>query len=356
MKTLSLYLILLFVSSFSGLAMASFQRNILLDSEWTFHRGGCVGAHDVMYNDSAWRKINLPHDYSIEDIEGKQSPFDENATAQQSSGFTVGGVGWYRKQLDIPQSYSGKRIILWFDGVYNNSEIYLNGESVAKQPYGYSAFEIDLTKKMKYNAKNLIAVKVQNEGENTRWYSGSGIYRHVWLDVVDTIRVARYGTFITTPTVTAKEASVHINTTLVHQGSYPADVKVITQIKNANGVLVGKSESIVRARPGDKAFLTDDIKLANPILWSLDNPALYTAYTEVYTQGVLTDCVKTRFGIRSISFDVINGFQLNGKNLKLKGGCVHHDNGPLGAKAFDRAEFRKVELHKASGYNAIRTS
>ena len=199
-----------------GHAQSSFQRNIPLDADWRFHRGGCVGAQLLQYNDSAWRNINLPHDWSIEDLEGKPSPFDKNATAQQSTGFTVGGVGWYRKQLDVPQSYQGKRVIIRFDGVYNNSEIFLNGDFLAKQPYGYSTFEIDLSQKLKFNQKNLIAVKVQNEGENSRWYSGSGIYRHVWLDVIDSVRLARYGTYITTRSVSSKEAIVNFKTTLAN--------------------------------------------------------------------------------------------------------------------------------------------
>ncbi len=348
--------LLLIQTLFIGASQSSFQRNILLDADWTFHRGGCVGAHNVAYNDSAWRKISLPHDWSIEDIEGKQSPFDKNATAQQSSGFTVGGVGWYRKQLDIPQSYSGKRIILRFDGVYNNSEVYLNGESLAKQPYGYSTFEIDLSKKLKYNAKNLIAVKVQNEGENTRWYSGSGIYRHVWLDVVNEVRVARYGTFVTTPKVTPNSALVNFKTTLTNETTGHSSVKVLITIKNTKGEIVGQKDTLLDVKSTKQWVVDGDISILSPQLWSLESPTLYTAITELYQNDIIIDKTETKFGIRTISFDVTKGFQLNGKTLKLKGGCVHHDNGPLGAKAYDRAEYRKVEILKASGYNAIRTS
>ncbi|OIP81577.1 MAG: glycoside hydrolase [Porphyromonadaceae bacterium CG2_30_38_12] len=355
-KTLLLQLLLFFCYVNSSFAQPTFQRNILLDNDWTFHRGGCVGAQFVLYNDSAWRKISLPHDWSIEDLDGKNSPFDKNATAQQSTGFTVGGVGWYRKQLEIPETYKGKRIILRFDGVYNNSEVFINGQLAAKQPFGYSTFEVDITSKINYSEKNTIAVKVQNEGENSRWYTGSGIYRHVWLDVVDSVRMARYGSYITTPNVSANEAFVNLKSSIVNDGSVSAVVKLISTIRNERGIAVANSESTMTVQPNSNNTFSTDIKVVSPSLWNLDSPTLYTAVNEVYYKDILVDKTETKFGIRTISFDAKNGFQLNGKSIKLKGGCVHHDNGPLGAKAYDRAEERKVEILKANGYNAIRTS
>ena len=354
MKKLVFNLLILLIGFNFLTAQSSFKRNILLNEDWKFHRGGCVGAQFEVFNDSTWRKINLPHDWSIENLEGKNSPFDENASSQQSTGFTIGGVGWYRKQLHIPETYIGKRILLRFDGIYNNSEVFLNGKSIAKQPYGYSEFEIDLSSKLRYNAKNLIAVKVANEGENSRWYTGSGIYRHVWLDVVDSLRIARFGTYVTTPFVSPKVATINIKTTIVNQGNVVSQVKLVSQIKNPKGILVSSLEKMITLNSGSESVDNTDIQITNPLIWDIENPSLYTVYTSIYKNDLLTDNTETKFGIRTIFVDATNGFQLNGKMLKLKGGCIHHDNGPLGAKAYDRAEERKVEILKANGFNAIR--
>ncbi len=333
-----------------------FERNMLIDEDWRFFKGGSVGAEKQNFNDASWRMVNLPHDWSIEDLPGKQSPFDKVAVGQQSTGFTTGGIGWYRKLLLVPEKFKGQHIIIRFDGIYCNAEVWLNGQSVGKQPYGYVPFEIDLSAKLKFGEENVLAVKVQNEGENTRWYSGSGIYRHVWLDVVDWVRVGRYGTFITTPKVQPNEAIVNVKTTIVNEGVFSSPLKVITTLKNPGNTVVAKHDTAFVINRNNKTDINAAISIKAPLLWSTETPTLYTAVTEVYSNGHLTDRVENKFGIRAISFDATNGFQLNGKSLKLKGGCVHHDNGPLGAKAYDRAEERRVELLKASGYNAIRTA
>ena len=332
----------------------NFERNILIDEGWRFFKGGAVGAEKQHFNDAAWRLIDLPHDWSIEDLPGKNTPFDKAAVGQQSTGFTNGGVGWYRKNLNIPAKFKGQRIFIRFDGIYCNAQVWLNGELVGKQPYGYTPFEIDLSAKLKFEEQNVLAIKVQNEGENTRWYTGSGIYRHVWLDVVDAVRVGRYGAFITTPKVQPNEAFVNVKTTIVNDGLQSASVKVITTIKNPGNEMVAKNDVALSINPKGNTVANADIKLSSPELWSIGTPSLYTAVTEVYTNGHLTDRVENKFGIRTISFDATSGFRLNGKMLKLKGGCVHHDNGPLGAKAYDHAEERRVALLKASGFNAIR--
>jgi len=353
MKHILSVFILLFVTS-SLIAQTSFQRNILFNEDWIFYRGSQIGAEKPNFNDSAWRKLDLPHDWSIEDLPGKDSPFDRNAVGQQSTGFTVGGTGWYRKHFLISGKNKGQRIIIRFDGIYSNAEIWMNGLSVGKQPYGYSTFEFDISDKVKFGETNLIAVKVMNEGENTRWYTGSGIYRHVWMDVVAPVRIGRWGTFITTPEMNADQAKVNIQTKLMNDFDQEVSVKLTTIIKNTAGEEVGRKEVIQQIVKGEEAKITSEILVKNPELWSLESPALYSAISEVYLNNQLTDRFENKFGIRTISFDAVKGFQLNGKTMKLKGGCVHHDNGPLGAKAYDRAEERRVELLKASGYNAIR--
>jgi len=330
------------------------SRAQLFDAGWRFHRGGAQGADEPDFDDAEWRAIDLPHDWSIEDLPGTQSPFSPDAISQVSGGFTTGGTGWYRKTFTIPAAQKGKRVHIQFDGIYMNAEIWLNGKKLGKHPYGYTSFWYDVTDRVKWNEKNVLAVKVRNEGENSRWYAGSGIYRHVWLQVMDPVHVAQWGTYITTPQVSAATAGVHVSTKVLNEDSSTASIKLVTRILNAKGKEVAATNSTQSLNSKDTVTYNQDVTVAHPELWSVTTPVLYTAVTSVYRDGQLVDQLQTPFGIRSITVDAINGFRLNGQPLKLKGGCVHHDNGPLGAKAYDRAEERKVEILKANGYNAIR--
>jgi beta-galactosidase len=345
-----------FASCILGIALSGISQTILFDDDWHFHRGGAQSAEMTSFDDSKWRTVDLPHDWSIEDLPGTQSPFDPDAVGQVSTGFTVGGTGWYRKTFTVAAVQKNKRIIIQFDGVYMNSEVWLNGEKIGTHPYGYTGFWFDITDKIKFGAKNIIAVQVRNEGQNSRWYTGSGIYRHVWLKILDQAHVAQWGTYITTPEVNASSVKVNIKTTVNNQTSNALQVKLITHIINAQGTETAKTESTQTIEAGNIFEFDQDANMATPQLWSTDSPTLYTAITEVYKDGQLTDKAEIKFGIRSISFDAVNGFLLNGKPIKLKGGCVHHDNGPLGAKAYDRAEERRIEILKAAGFNAIRCS
>lgn len=327
----------------------------LFDADWRFHRGGAQRAEVPEFDDSKWRKIDLPHDWSIEDLPGTKSPFDPNAISQVSGGFTVGGSGWYRKTFTVPAAQN-KHIHIQFDGVYMNAGFWLNGEYLGDHPYGYTSFWFDVTDKIKSGEKNVIAVQVKNEGQNSRWYSGSGIYRHVWLKVIGPTHITPWGVYITTPEVNVSSAKVNIKTSVTNATASESQVNLITRILNSNGLEVAKAETRQPVGSNASKEFTQNITIANPELWVIESPALYTAITEVYTNKKLIDRTETKFGIRTISFDVTNGFRLNGKTVKLKGGCVHHDNGPLGSKTYDRAEERRVELLKASGYNAIRCS
>ena len=331
-------------------------REILFDSGWKFHRGGAQGAERPAFDDSDWRQIDLPHDWSLEDLPGTESPFDINAISQVNGGFTIGGTGWYRKEFEIPAKSKDKRFILMFDGIYMNCEIWLNGRSVGRHPYGYTSFWFDITDRLRIDAVNLLAVKVRNEGENSRWYSGSGIYRHVWLIVVPQVHVMPWGTFVTTPEISEKDAVVKIKTRVVNNDTREKKIKLITRISDSNKSEIAKTESEEILSEGSTEEFTHEMRVANPRLWSVETPVLYSARSEVIVDGELTDITETRFGIRSISFDTESGFKLNGKPLELKGGCVHHDNGPLGARAFDRAEERRIEILKASGFNAVRAA
>jgi beta-galactosidase len=326
----------------------------LFDWDWRFHRGGAQGAEAPDFDDSHWRRLDLPHDWSIEDLPGTQSPFDPEAISQVSGGFTTGGTGWYRKSFVVPAEDKGKRILIQFDGVYMNADVWLNGQLLGTHPYGYTSFWFDLTDRVKFGGANVLAVKVKNEGENSRWYSGSGIYRHVWLKTLDPAHVAQWGAYITTPEVSASSAKVNAKTRVVNDADQPARVNLVTRLLDAAGAEVAKAESGHTIEPKGAHEFAQDVTVKSPALWSPDSPTLYTAVTEVYRDKQLTDRAETKFGVRSISFDAARGFLLNGRPLKLKGGCLHHDNGPVGARAFDRAEERRVELLKAAGFNALR--
>jgi beta-galactosidase len=235
-----------------------------------------------------------------------------------------------------------------------NAEVWLNGQWVSNHPYGYTSFCFDLTDKVRFDAPNVIAVKVRNEGENSRWYSGSEIYRHAWLLTLDATHIAVWGSYITTPEVAAPSARVNIKTQVVNERDHSTKVSLVTRVRVSNGSLVATVESSETVEAHKSLEFVQNVSIANPLLWSTDSPTLYTAESTLLIDGRAIDAVSNKFGIRTLTFDVAKGFLLNGKPLKLKGGCLHHDNGPLGARAYDRAEERRVELLKASGYNALR--
>lgn len=348
MRSYLLVLTLLFSFSF-----AAFAQPVRFDDDWKFHRGGAQGAEKPPFDDASWRSVDLPHDWSIEDLPGTSSPFDANAISGVSGGFTTGGTGWYRKTFRLPDSVKNKRLYVQFDGVYMNAEVWLNGKLMGHHPYGYTSFWYDVTNDLLPGQPNTLAVKVKNEGENSRWYSGSGIYRHVWLIVKNPVHVGVWGTYVTTTEVTAASANVNVETLIKNQSS-EADIKVRHRVLDASGKEVSATEATQRVK-GEKTN-KQTVTVKSPAHWSVDSPVLYTLVTEVYQNNLLADKIETQFGIRTIAFNTAQGFLLNGTPLKLKGGCLHHDHGPLGARAYDRAEERKIALLKASGYNAIRCS
>jgi len=354
MKAKLIYLTLL--GSFLMFNLQTQSQTILFDSDWKFHRGGAQYAEQPGFDDSSWRKLDLPHDWSIEDLPGTTSPFNRDAISQVSGGFTTGGTGWYRKTFAIPEEQKNKRIVILFEGIYMNSEIWLNGVLLGSHPYGYTSFWFDITDKVKFGSENILAVKVRNEGENSRWYSGSGIYRHVWLKILNPVHLSQGGISITTPEVTATSAKVNIRTSVTNKSDNTLKVRITTCVLDLKGNEVNKVDA-EQTIESDVVYVFDqNVAVENPVMWSTDNPVLYTAVNEIYTEGRIADKAETKFGIRTIRFDPVNGFQLNGKPMKLKGGCFHHDNGPLGVKSYDRAEERRVEILKSSGFNAIRCS
>jgi beta-galactosidase len=334
---------------------------ILFDSGWHFYRGDVEKAEESGFNDSSWRSLNLPHDWSIEDIPGTNSPVDSNAVGGSSTGYLVGGTGWYRKTFYAGSNIKGKIIQLQFDGIYMNAEIWLNGKPLGTHPYGYTSFSYNITGELAPGKINLLAVRVRNEGRNSRWYSGSGIYRHVWITAMDPLHVNQWGTSITTPEIGSDFAKVNVKTNILNESGKAADVVLVTYILTSDGTKMAVIESSQNISNGLTYEFKQDLKIPGPSLWSVESPVLYKAVNKVYRmngnkRSEMIDRTENTFGVRSISVSAEKGFLLNGKPLLLKGGCMHHDNGPLGAAAFDRAEERRVELMKASGFNAIRCS
>jgi beta-galactosidase len=341
---------------FASLLAGSYAQPVLFDSDWRFQRGALKGAEAPDFDDSQWRKIDLPHDWSIENLPGTQSPFHPDAITRMSGGYTTGGTAWYRKTFNIAPEQKDKRVQIRFDGIYMNADIWLNGEHIGNHPYGYTSFWYDVTGKVRPGSDNIIAVEVKNEGLNSRWYSGSGIYRHVWIAFLNPVFIEPWGIFITTPEVSSATASVVVKTTITNSAPGDAGVKLVTRIINEQGVEAAKNETQQKINAGAGTEMIQSFTISSPELWSLESPVLYTAVTEVFSDDIPVEKTTTSFGIRSVSFDAADGFRLNGEAIELKGGCIHHDNGILGAAAIDRAEERRVELLKAQGFNAVRCS
>ena len=333
-------------------ATATPRTSIDFDPGWKFLPGDAPQASGAGFDDAGWRTLDLPHDWSIE------LPRLPDAPCGRDGGYTRNGTGWYRKTFRAPAEWRGRRIAVEFDGVYMNSEVWCNGRRLGDRPFGYSSFRYDLTSALRFGGEpNVLAVRVDNSRQtNSRWYSGSGIYRHVRLVVTDAVHVIPWGVFVTTPEVSADGAVVRVHAAIENGTPDAAKVAVRTALLDPAGKPVGSRQIALEIEAGRPGEVTAEIRIGAPQRWSPATPALYTARTEVLSGGTPVDAVETPFGIRSLHFDARTGFSLNGVSMKLRGTCVHHDNGPLGAASFDRAEERKVEILKASGYNAIRTS
>jgi beta-galactosidase len=369
---ISLLLLSVFIFGFSNYKQVkpdNNSRTVSFDEGWRFIKENPDSAEDPAFNDSEWRIIDLPHDWSIEDLPTGQAglpgqipdsivgPFSKASISKKGTGYTVGGTAWYRKHFTLNKKDKDKIAYLLFDGVYMNSDIWVNGKHVGNHPYGYTSFYYDITPCLNTAGQsNVVAVRVRNEGENARWYSGSGIYRHTWLALVNPTHIGMWGVYVKTPSVTEKSADINITTTLVNSGKKDAPVTLQVQIIDPSGQVVGAARSNSIISPGTKTNLDQNISISDPVLWSVDNPKLYNARVTVLIKNKETDNLNTAFGIRTIKMNAQSGLSINGKNLELKGGCIHHDNGPLGSATIDRAEERKIELLKKAGFNAIRCS
>ncbi len=330
------------------------------DSDWRFTRDSITGAENPSFNDSKWRALDLPHDWSIEDIPQQVAgqtigPFSKESPGGKSTGHVVGGTGWYRKKFTLGETDTGKSVSIYFEGVYMESDVWVNGQHAGYHPYGYTSFSYDISKLCKpAGQENVIAIKVVNKGKNSRWYSGSGIYRHVWLTVKNPIHIDQWGVFVTTPEVSVDQATVKLSTTISNAGG--KDLKVRSRILDSAGSVVGTAETSVSNSTENNSGLIQQVNVKNPRLWSTESPYLYQAEVTVLDDSKEVDVSKTIFGLRKIQISADNGLEINGNKIELRGGCVHHDNGILGSAAIDRAEERRIELLKANGFNAVRCS
>ena len=326
------------------------RERVNFDAGWKFYKADAAGAERPEFDDRNWRQVNLPHDWSIE------GPY--SAANASGTGYLPGGIGWYRKtfQLAIPER--GRKIFVDFDGVYRDSDVWINGRHLGHRPYGYSSFEYDLTPYLVFGEKaNVIAVRVDHgKSADSRWYTGSGIYRHVWLVSAQPVHIAHWGTYVHTPVVKPSEALVTIETNAVNDSPKEALVRLVASVEDAAGKEVASATLEKRIGPGATAAFVQQPAVPNPTLWTLEDPVLYSVVSRVYAGGQLLDEYRTPFGIRSLRFDANHGFFLNGKAEKFKGVCIHHDLGALGAAFSEAALERRLQALKALGVNAIRCS
>ena len=324
--------------------------HLLMDRDWKFFLGDDKNASNVNFDDNAWRKLDLPHDWSIE------GEFKKDAPTGGGGGYLPTGTGWYRKQFTLPSSVNGRQVSIQFDGVYMNSEAWINGHYLGKRPNGYISFAYNLSPWL-VKGKNTIAVKVDNSIQpNSRWYSGSGIYRHVWLNITNPLHIAQWGTYITTPEVSDALAKVSIKTKIENNGNENSNAVLISSLFDERGHEVAGSKLEVALTSGASAEAVQQITVTNPVLWSVDTPHLYTLHASLVSGKKIIDESETTFGIRKIEYSAVNGFMLNGKRVKMNGVCLHHDGGLAGAAVPLKIWEERLKLLKEMGCNAVRTS
>ena len=343
-------IILIFALFAANTIMAQSRQRTLLDADWKFIHADSVHAEHPDFDDSHWRILDLPHDWSIE------YPYDEHAPTGFSGGYVESGIGWYRKHLNFDQKIKGKTIWLEFDGIYMNSDVWVNGHYLGNHPYGYTSFYYDISSFLEIG-ENVIAVRVDNSQQpNSRWYSGSGIYRHVWLTITEPVHIGHWGTYITTPDISETEAGIFITTIVENNSDTRQKHNLITSIVDSAGTLVGTNISEFNVEANNHTIVTQKIEITKPQLWSLEQPSLYLAIQEIKNSDTIIDQYETTFGIRSIAYDADRGFFLNGEHVKMNGVNLHHDGGCVGAAVPERIWERRLEILKSMGCNAIRTS
>lgn len=372
---ISCFLLFLTVGSCTSAEKMTNDRRQDFTAGWTFHLGDDSAASRPDYDDTAWRILNLPHDWAIE------GEFSRDNPSGTGGGALPGGIGWYRKTFTVDKADEGKRLYIDFDGVYMNSEVFINGHSLGVHPYGYVSFSYDLTPYIKWGGKNVVAVRVDNgEQPNSRWYSGCGIYRNVWLTKLNPVHIAQWGTFITAEDVSKNSARLNIRTKIQYDaaaqlqdsvkqadGTYVvfdseivplADVVLQSRLMDAEGNVVDEVASELQVIPTCLNEVEQEIVVKNPNLWSVNTPYIYKVNSILIDKitGKVLDNYCTNTGIRTFRFDAQKGFILNGERLKINGVCMHHDLGCLGAAVNIRAIERQLEILQEMGCNGIRCS
>jgi len=330
-------------------AQVSFGDAEKINVNWKFQKGDNPAAANPIFDDSNWRNLHLPHDWSVE---GPYSPHLASCT-----GYLPGGIAWYRKNLNIPATKIDKKIYIYFEGVYRDGEVFINGHSLGMRPNGYISFMYELTPYLNFGGENIIAVRVDHsEYADSRWYTGSGIYRDVYLITANQVHIDQWGIYYTTPEVDASRATMQVETTVVNHTGQQATLNVLQELIDSDGNRVARTSGRLRISGGSSGNITQNMNIRRPQLWSVNNPYLYELKTTVSQGREIVDQTMTRAGIREFEFTPESGFYLNGENMKLKGVCLHHDAGSLGAAVPREVWERRLKILKSLGTNAIRTS
>lgn len=344
-----LLLTVLFLSAIQLKGQVSFGSPEKINDGWKFKLGDATEAWKFSFDDRNWQKIDLPHDWSVK---GQLSP-----TLASATGYLPGGIGWYRKTMAIPQEKAGEKVYLYFEGVYNRSEVFVNGHSLGKRPNGYISFMYDATPYIEYGKDNVIAVRVDHSrSADSRWYTGSGIYRNVWLVYANPVHIAQWGVYAYPSNVSAKQATVSVEVEIENNSSINRTLMVTNELLTSEGKVVAQNSKKLAITTGNNSKLALELKVNHPKLWSLDTPELYRLKTTVYQDGKPIDQNITTTGIRFYTFDPDKGFALNGQWMKVKGVCLHHDAGVLGSAVPREVWKRRLLTLKEVGCNAIRTS
>jgi beta-galactosidase len=326
------------------------RKIINFDEGWRFSLEDNQDAFEARFVDKNWRILNLPHDWSVE------GTVTRDAAAGGSGGYYPAGTGWYRKHFNITKSDLNRNNLILFDGVYMNSDVWINGKHLGNYPFGYNSFYYDLDPFLK-TGENVIAVKVDNSKQpNSRWYSGSGIYRHVWLIRTNPLHIAQWGVYVTTPVIDENRSTVAINIKIDNTSRSGEKAELVSYVLDDKGVNVGQVETAFHIQSGQELILDQQITVPSPKVWSVDTPVMYSLVTKILVDGKPVDELTTPFGIRSIRYDVDDGFFLNGQNIKMNGVCLHHDGGCVGAAVPVRVWERRLQVLKDMGCNAIRTA
>lgn len=348
MFTKKILLPVLLFSCLSAFSQISFGDSKKINDNWKFNLQDTPEAQKQAYDDSKWQLVNVPHDWSVK---GQLSP-----TLASCTGFLPGGIGWYRKSVTIPQSKTGEKVYLYFEGVYNRSEVFINGHSLGKRPNGYISFAYDATPYVKYGGENTISVRVDHsQSADSRWYTGSGIYRDVWLVYSNPVHIAQWGVYAY-PEVKKGTGTLNVEVEVENGSAAKSTLTVVNELISKDGKSVGKSSSKVDVAANKNGKISTKINVKNPQLWDLENPNLYQLKTTVFKDGKQIDETVTKTGFRDFTFDPNNGFALNGKWMKMKGVCLHHDAGVLGSAVPREVWETRLKTLKEIGVNAIRTS